>query len=104
MKRLWKDFRTNLMYWRFRHITRNRLRLQSWYRRQQPIAPYRPRASAYVVYRRNSRKTWVTLLATVAVLTALRVASAQASVSPTLIYLCSLLVIVGAIYWAMRNT
>ncbi len=103
MRRLWKNFQVNLMYWRFRHITRNRLRLQSWYRRQQPTRSFRPRGSAAYVYRRSGRRSWIALLAMVALLTALRVWSNHNSVSSTLVYFLSALFIVGAIYGALRG-
>ena len=65
MGRVLKNLRINFMYWRFRYITRNRLRLQSWLRRKQPTHGYRPRANAAVVYHRSGRRTWGFLLAMV---------------------------------------
>ena len=104
MIRLWKNFRINLMYWRFRHITRNRLRLQSWWnRRRQPVLAYRPRGAAAFVYRRSTRKTWLLVLALVAVLTAITVAGHRSPLSPTLIYVLQAVVIAGAMYWAIRR-
>lgn len=102
---LWKRFRVNLMYWRFRHVTRNRLRFQAWYRqrRRPPSYGYRPRGGAAHVYRRSGKRVWIILLATVGVLTALRVLSFHVSVGGGLVYLLSALVIIAAIYWAMRG-
>ena len=103
MIRLWKNFRVNLMYWRFRHITRNRLRLQSWWnRRQMPARAYRPRGSAAYVYRRSSRRAWIGLLIVVAVLTAITVAGRHLGLAETIIYLLNAVVVGGAIYWAIR--
>jgi hypothetical protein len=103
--RLWKSFRTNMMYWRFRYITRNRLRLQSWYnrRRQPTTATYRPRAAATFVYRRSGRRTWMAVLAMVVLLTAVRVAGHYTTISGTVSYLVSTLIIIGCIYWALRG-
>jgi len=102
--KLWKDFRTNLMYWRFRNITRNRLRLQSWWaRRRQTTRVYRPRGTASIVYRHSARRTWTALLATVVALTALTLASRHLALSPTLAYLLSVCVVIGAIYWTLRG-
>lgn len=104
MSRMLKDLRTNMMYWRFRYVTRNRLRLQSaWYRRRQPRPVYRPRASATFVYRRSTRKLWIALLVMVGVLTALSIASQRQLLSPTLSYAASSLVIIASIYWALKN-
>ena len=102
--KLWKDLRTNLMYWRFRNITRNRLRLQSWwYRRRNPVQQYRPRGTATFVYRGSSRKVWVVLLLMVALLTAVSVAKSSIGLNPTIAYLLSACIIIGAIYWALRG-
>jgi hypothetical protein len=105
MSRLWKDFRTNLMYWRFRHITRNRLRVQSWWnRRRQPApTPYRPRASATYVYPYTNRRSWIAFFALVILLTALTVLAKQVFINPTIVYGIGALIVVGTIYWAMRG-
>ncbi|GAC1467979.1 MAG: hypothetical protein NVS2B16_16550 [Chloroflexota bacterium] len=104
MSRMIKDLRTNMMYWRFRYITRNRLRLQSaWYRRRQPRPVYRPRATAPFVYRRSSSKTWIALLVMVAMLTAISVATNRGYVPSGLNSLASVLVVIAAIYWATKN-
>jgi hypothetical protein len=103
MIRLWKNFRVNLMYWRFRHITRNRLRLQSWWnRRQKPTRAYRPRGTAAYVYHRSPRRAWVALLVLVSVLTAVTVVGRHIGLAETIIYIVNTLVIVGALYWAVR--
>ena len=109
MSRLWKTFKTNWMYWRFRYITRNRMRLQtSWNRRRNRGAgarPYRPlpRASAQFVYSRSPRRTWMVLGTMVAILTVLRVYVNHVYVSPGLVYSVGTLVVVGAAYWALRG-
>lgn len=108
MKNVWKTFRVNMMYWRFRHVTRNRLRFQSWYRRRQPVRmprskPSAYRASASVVYRRSSRRTWAALLVMVVVLTALQYLGNHSNLGSSLIWGLSSLVVVGAIYWALRS-
>lgn len=116
MSRLWKDFRTNLMYWRFRHITRNRLRLRNWWmarQRKSPrspfngkrvASPYRERgAASYVTYRNSRRRSWIALAVIVIGLTALSTASGRWQVNGALIYALESLVVVGAIYWALRG-
>lgn len=103
MIRLWKDFRTNLMYWRFRHITRNRLRLQSWARHRGAVPVPRNRASATYVYHHSSRRAWVALLIMVALLTAIQVLPRYVALAPSLGWGLSALVVVGAIYWALQD-
>jgi hypothetical protein len=103
MSRLWRDFRTNLMYWRFRHVTRNRLRLQSWIRRRQPGSPVRARGTAAYVYHRSGRKTWILLVVMVALLTLLKVAPRYVALNGSLAWGLGTLVVVGAIYWALRG-
>ncbi len=104
MNRYWKDFRTNFMYWRFRHITRNRLRLKTWYsRRRAPAAPSRPRGSASNVYRRSSHRPWIALLVMVVLLTVIGVLPRYVALSSSLTFGLSALVVVGAIYWALRG-
>lgn len=107
MMRLWKNFRVNMMYWRFRYITRNRIRFQTWYRRRRPNkqAPrsYRPRGAAATVHRRSSRRTWSALLVMVAALTALTAAAQRVYIAPSLVYAIGSLVVVGCIYWALRG-
>lgn len=106
MGRLWKNLRTNSMYWRFRYITRNRLRLQSWWARRRqprPADPYRPRGSAARVYRRTGRRTWTALLVMVALLTAISTESSRLNMSGGIDYALSILVVIGAVYWALRG-
>jgi hypothetical protein len=104
LRRRWKNFRINLMYWRFRHITRNRLRLQTWYRsrRRQPVPSYRPRGSAISVYRHSARRTWIILIALVAILTALRVLSWHVTIGSSLVFTLDALAVVLAVYLAIR--
>lgn len=97
------------MYWRFRYFTRNRLRLQSWMTRRRQPSPvsaargYRPPGAAAWVYRRSSRRTWIALLVMVACLTALKFLGGGGAISPYLVSTLSILVIVGALYWALRG-
>ena len=106
----WRDFRTNLMYWRFRHITRNRLRLRSWWqrRRQSPrLAPQysypRARGMASYVYRGSQRRSWTAFLGMIVALTILTYAAGQWSIPPGLVPIIGSLIICGAIYWALRG-
>lgn len=109
--RMWKSFRTNMMYWRFRYITRNRLRLQSWFRRRQAPHMARPtyarnyhaRGTAASVYHRSSRRSWIILFIMVAMLTALRVWSNHSNVNATLVYVLGVVVIIGSLYWAVND-
>jgi hypothetical protein len=108
--RLWKDFRTNMMYWRFRYITRNRLRLRQWWHRRRsasasPVAPspYRGYANYRPAYRTSRRRSWIALGAMVVLLTALTVGVEQTTINPGLVYLVGTLIVVGAIYWALRG-
>jgi hypothetical protein len=117
MSRLWKNLRTNWMYWRFRYITRNRLRLKSWWARRRqtisvprgprtpygPGAGYRPRGGATFVYRRSSGRAWALLLDMVLALTALRVWADSTYINPTVVYGIGALVVVGAVYLALRK-
>lgn len=115
MSKLWKDFRTNLLYWRFRNITRNRLRLQNWWNTRRPgarrisrppagYAPYRARGTAmYYTGGRSSRQTWIILMVMVALLTALTVAANSVVIFPGLVTAIGALIVVGAIYLAMRG-
>lgn len=112
--RWWKDLRTNMMYWRFRHVTRNRLRLRAWMaarRRRPPQAayggrqavPFRPRGVATAVYYgRTQRRTWIAVGAMVVLLTALKTAAQQTYINPSLAYGAGALIVVAAIYWALR--
>lgn len=107
----WKEFRTNMMYWRFRHITRNRMRLRSWWQRHRPRARgavprpsmYRERGQASVVYRGSTRNSWTALLAMVSLLTALSVYVNHIFVNSGFVYLIESLIVVGSIYWALRG-
>jgi len=120
MSRILKDLRTNFMYWRFRYITRNRLRLQSaWYRRRQPrpgARPFRPGAGAFrpggdmfrergtaqYVVRRTARRTWIVLLIMVALMTAIRYAGDNGYVASGLVYPLQSLVVILSIYYCLR--
>lgn len=118
MSRLWKDLKTNWMYWRFRYITRNRLRLRSWWNRrrpslgsrrspsirtQRPVDSYRPRGTAAFVSGRSSKRAWALLLGMVIVLTALSAWATSTYVSPALVYGIGALVVVGTVYAALRG-
>jgi len=103
MNRLWKNFKTNFMYWRFRHLTRNRLRLQSWwYRRRQGPKIYRPRATATFVISGSRRRSWTALGAMVVALTILRFYG-EPRIGSTFVYLLSSLIVIAALYWALRG-
>jgi hypothetical protein len=106
----WKDLRTNLMYWRFRHITRNQHRLRAWWQRRRPGSrstpkyPYSPaRGMASHVYRGSQRRSWTAFLGMVVALTALTYAAGQWGLPSGLVPLFGMLVICGAIYWALRG-
>jgi hypothetical protein len=108
--RLWKDFRTNLMYWRFRHITRNRLRLRQWRnrRRSSPrlaaaYSPYRGRPMYTPVYGASRQRSWIALGVMVVLLTGLSVGAQQTYINPTFVSLIGTLVVVGCVYWALRG-
>ncbi|MGH2442276.1 MAG: hypothetical protein ACRDFX_03810 [Chloroflexota bacterium] len=115
--KLWKDFRTNLMYWRFRHITRNRLRLRSWWSHQHlsgrlnrsprtstPYAGSRWRGTATYVQYRSPKRTWMLLIGMVILLTLLQVWAQHTVIAPVLIYALGVLIVVGAMYTALRGT
>lgn len=116
--RVWKNLKTNWMYWRFRYITRNRLRLRSWWnhrrsslpgtrspglRMQTPGNTYRPRASAQYITPRSSRRAWGLLLVMVVALTALSAWANSTYVSPALVYAIGSLVVVATVYTALRG-
>lgn len=110
--KIWKSFRVNMMYWRFRYITRNRLRLQAWWNaRRRPrvgAAPSgsRPRASAmyYPVGSGSSqRHSWIAFSALVVLLTALTSVAGRIYIAPTLVYAIGTLILVGCIYWGLRG-
>jgi hypothetical protein len=116
MSSMWKNFRTNMMYWRFRHITRNRLRLRNWWLRHRPsrgttrttmrnvtYSGVRGRGSASVVYRGSSRRSWIALAAMVIALTALEYGGGRSGLDSTLQYILGTLVVVGTIYYALRG-
>ncbi|HLJ67644.1 MAG TPA: hypothetical protein VKX16_09840 [Chloroflexota bacterium] len=112
MKKLWKDFRTNLMYWRFRNITRNRLRLKAWWAKRRPVAravprphyvPYRERGTASYVYRGSQRRSLTALLVMVGLLTALTAVAQHTYINPGIVYAIGALVVVAAVYWALRG-
>jgi hypothetical protein len=114
MRGLWKDLRTNMMYWRFRHITRNRLRLKNWWSRTRP--PGRrsriqstayPRSSerglASRVYSGSQRRSLTAFAALILLLTALSALAQHVYISPGLVYLMGTLIVVGSIYYALRG-
>jgi hypothetical protein len=118
MSRVWKNLKTNWMYWRFRYITRTRLRLRAWWNHrrasfagvrsrvlqiQRPGDTYRPRASAAFVSRRSSRRVWGLLLGMVLALTALSAWANSTYVAPAVVYGIGSLVIVAAAYAALRG-
>jgi hypothetical protein len=109
MSKLWKNLRTNMMYWRFRYITRNRLRLRSWLAlRKGPrmtIVPPRPRerAVASYSYQHSARGTWLALLAMVLLLTGLKVLANYYYIIPSIVYAIGMLIVVGAIYLSLRR-
>ncbi|MGI8968517.1 MAG: hypothetical protein ACR2GA_05360 [Chloroflexota bacterium] len=113
MKNIWKEFRTNTMYWRFRYVTRNRLRLRSWWLHNKPNSrtmrsaqQWRPRASAATpmyVQEGSVRRTWIVFLVMVACLTAIRIAGQNTSLNPTLGSIADALIIVAAIYAALLH-
>jgi hypothetical protein len=103
-----KSLRTNMMYWRFRYITRNRLRLQSWWnRRRQPkrVAPavYRTRGAASQVRYRTARRTWIAVLLMVSLLTALKVISDYNAVNSYLNFGLTWGIIIACMYWALMG-
>jgi hypothetical protein len=112
--RLWKDLRTNMMYWRFRHITRNRLRLKNWWARRRPTggrssigapAYSRPfeRGLAARVYHGSQRRSLTAFAALIILLTALSALAHRVFISPGLVYLIGTLIIVGCVYYALRG-
>ncbi|HEX8917512.1 MAG TPA: hypothetical protein VF898_03335 [Chloroflexota bacterium] len=107
MKRLWNRLYNNhIIYWRFRYVTRTRLRLQSWYRRRRPGVPtrqYRPRASASVVRYQTSRRSWLILALMVCALTALSVIGHRTDVNHLLIYVAQVGVILASLYAAVQG-
>jgi hypothetical protein len=114
VRRLWKDLRTNMMYWRFRHITRNRLRLKNWWSRTRPSGR-RPRirsttyprsmerGSAARVYRGSQRRSLTAFAVLVLLLTALSALAQHVYITPGLVYLMGTLIVVGSIYYALRG-
>jgi hypothetical protein len=118
MIRMWKSLKTNSMYWRFRYITRNRLRLRSWWnhqrnsigsrrspvrRMQAPGNLHPPRASAMYVSGRSSKRAWGLLLGMVLALTALSAWANSTYVSPAVVYGIGSLVVVATVYTALRG-
>lgn len=107
MNKAWRNFRTSLIYWRFRYITRNRLRFRSWISRrnapQMVIVP-RPRATASYVHQHSVRRTWALLIGMTLILTALKVLASEVYIFPSLVYAVGALVVVGAVYSAVRAT
>ena len=105
MIQLWKNLRVNLMYWRFRHVTRNRLRLQAWLRQRRPPPRlgYRPRGSARVVRYHNAQRTWAIFIALVVVLTALQILGARSEINGTLVWGLSVVAVIAALYAALQS-
>lgn len=118
MSRRWKDLKTNWMYWRFRYVTRNRLRLRAWWnhrrpslavrrspstRMQSPGGTYRPRGSSAFVYGHSSKRAWGLLLGMVIALTALSAWANSTYVSPAVVYGIGSLVVVATVYAALRG-
>ncbi|HZU14802.1 MAG TPA: hypothetical protein VFB58_18350 [Chloroflexota bacterium] len=108
--KLWKDFRTNMMYWRFRYVTRNRLRFQAWRNnrartRRTPVAvSYRERgmAAGYRPYRSSARRLWLILIVMVVLLTALQAVAQQIVIAPGLVYAVGTLIVVLSVYAALK--
>jgi hypothetical protein len=101
-----KRLRTNMMYWRFRYVTRNRIKLQAWWNRRRHPRPgaVRPRGGAAIVYRHTARRTWIALVSMVGLLTALSVAIDQGfSINSYLAYGVKWGIIIGAVYWALQR-
>lgn len=118
MSRRWKDLKTNSMYWRFRYVTRNRLRLRAWWNHrrnalqgqrsrslgaQRAGASYRPRGSVTFVSARSSKRAWGLVLGMVLALTALSTWANSTVVAPALVYGIGSLVVVGTVYVALRG-
>jgi len=105
MIQLWKNFRVNLMYWRFRHVTRNRLRFQAWLRQRRtpPSLGYRPRGSARVVRYHSPQRTWAVFIAMVVILTALQVLGGQSEINGTLVWGLSAVTVIAALYAALQS-
>ena len=108
--RVWKNFRTNMMYWRFRYVTRNRIRLRQWWNRRRSSArvvpgysPYRGGVSAMPLYRSTRQRSWIALGALVILLTVLTVGVQQTTVNPVLVYVIGTAIVVGCLYWALRG-
>jgi hypothetical protein len=113
--RPWKALLTNMMYWRFRYITRNRLRFRSWLaRRRQSSAPsypgptsrvtrFRPRGSASFTYSHSPARSWGALIAIVVLLTALSVLANHVVVPSFLVYGLGALIVVGILYWTLQR-
>lgn len=116
MSKMWAGIREWWMYWRFRNITRNRLRLNAWWSSRRPVrsgprstlgpGAYRPRASATALRYGGGtsvRRTWIVLLIMVALLTALSVWANSTVIPPALVTGIGALIVAGAAYWAMRG-
>jgi len=107
--KLWKAFRVNMMYWRFRYVTRNRLRFQAWMNsRRRPSTPstsFRPRASAmyYPTGSAGQRRSWEAFGGMIVLLTALTSIAGQIYISPSLVYAIGTLIIVLGIYVGLRG-
>ena len=109
MSKAWKNLRTNMMYWRFRFVTRNRLRLHAWWLARRgpklhavPTYP-RDRGMSYRPYHHSSRDTWITLLVVVALLTGLKVLASRVFVYPSVMYALGAAVVIGGVYLTLRR-
>jgi hypothetical protein len=65
--------------------------------------PTNPRGSASYVHYRSARKTWIALLGMILALTALSALVQRSYVNPGIVYLVGTLIVIAAIYWAMRQ-
>src|SRR5579884_3025958 len=112
--RWWKDLRTNFMYWRFRNITRNRLRLKNWWARNRPGVKRNPpkgviyarpfeRGLASRVYGGSQRRSLTAFAGLVLGLTALSALAQHVFISPGIVYLIGTLIVIGCIYYALRG-
>jgi hypothetical protein len=70
---------------------------------QRPADAYRPRGSAAFVYGRSSKRAWGLLLGMVLALTALSAWANSTYVPPAVVYGIGSLVVVGAVYVALRG-
>lgn len=113
MGRGWKHLRTNWMYWRFRYVTRNRLRLRNWWShhrlgrpgaRSVPYSGVRGRGTASVLRYTDSssRRSWLIFLVMTAMLTAVHMAVAKGVLAGSIGGVVDTVIVVGALYIALR--